>query len=355
MLIDAKRRNTMKKALYAAIIFLGIVLLLGSLPAPSYAKAKFNAKMDVWLPATHWYQTNAKHFIKEVEKRCAGRVKIRLYTGGSLGSGRETLERVEKGMEEIGNFVGAYTPGRFDLNTIVELPFAFPDIGTAYDVGNELFNLSPHIRNEFKTVRKLTVHHAGMQDIASRGRAIRKADDFKGMKLRSPGGYVGKTLEILGAKPVSMPSSETYMNMQRKVVDGSIQYAASIPGYKLEEVTDYFTVVSVSISSVYWIINNKFWASLPDDIKQIFEDVAIRCSHLAAYWYQAKYDQGIEVMKKAGVEIIELPPEEMAKLREKAMPVWDDWLAKMESKGLPGKEVMALFKKLLAKRGIVVK
>ena len=37
------------------------------------------------------------------------------------------------------------------------------------------------------------------------------------------------------------------------------------------------------------------------------------------------------------------------------MPVWDMWLKKMESKGLPGKEVMDLFKKLLAKRGIVVK
>ena len=60
-------------------------------------------------------------------------------------------------------------------------------------------------------------------------------------------------------------------------------------------------------------------------------------------------------MKKAGVEIIELSPEEMAKLRKKAMPVWDDWLEKMEGKGLPGKEVMDLFKKLLAKRGIVVK
>jgi TRAP-type C4-dicarboxylate transport system substrate-binding protein len=166
---------------------------------------------------------------------------------------------------------------------------------------------------------------------------------------------VGKTLEILGAKPVSMPSSETYMAMQRKVVDGSIQYAASIPGYKLEEVTDYFTVVSVSVSSVYWIMNPKSWDSLPPDIQQIFMDVSVRCTNLAAYWYQDKYDSGIEVMKKAGVKIIYLSPEELGKLRAKAMPVWDDWLEKMEKKGLPGKKVMALFKQLLAKRGIVIK
>ena len=343
----------MKKALCLGVILLAVTLIVGTLPAPSYAKkAQFKFKLDQWLPATHWYQDVAAHFIREIEKRTNGRVKIRHYKGGALGSGRETLERVEKGLEDIGGMVGAYTPGRFDLNTIVELPFAFPDIGTAYDVGNELFDKSPELQAEFKTVRKLVIHHAGMQDIASRGKAVRKVEDFVGMKLRSPGGAVGKTLEILGSKPVSMPSSETYMAMQRKVVDGSIQYAASISGYKLEEVTDYFTVVSVSISSVIYIMNPKSWESLPPDIQQICMDVSRRCSHLAAYWYQEKYDKGIDLMKKAGVEIIELPPEEIARLRQKSMPVWDAWL---EKNGKPGEKVMALFKQLLAKRGIIVK
>ena len=346
----------MKKVLYAGILFLTVMLILGSLSAPAYAKkAQFKLKLDNWLPATHWYQEVAGHFIKEVELRTNGRVKIRHYKGGTLGSGKQVLERVEKGMEDIGLMVGAYTPGRFDLNTIVELPFAFPDIGTAYDVGNEIFNLSSDLQGEFKTVRKLIIHHAGMQDICSKGKAVRKVEDFVGMKLRSPGGAVGKTLEILGAKPVSMPSSETYMAIQRKVVDGSIQYAASISGYKLEEVIDYFTVVSVSVSSVYYVINPKTWAKLPPDIQQIFTDVAARSSQMASLWYQRKYDAGIEGMKKAGVEIIYLSPEEIAKLRQKAMPVWDAWLEKMEKKGLPGKKVMALFKQLLAKRGIVIK
>jgi TRAP-type C4-dicarboxylate transport system substrate-binding protein len=346
----------MKKTFYLVIFLLTVALAFGGLTVPAFAKkAQFRLKLDQWLPATHWYQDVAAHFIREVEKRTDGRVKIRHYKGGALGSGRETLERVEKGLEEIGSMVGAYTPGRFDLNTVVELPFAFPDIGTAYDVGNELFNLSADLQGEFKTVRKLILHHAGMQDLATKGKAVRKVEDFVGLKLRSPGGAVGKTLEILGAKPVSMPSSETYMAMQRKVVDGSIQYAASIPGYKLEEVTEYFTVVSVSVSSVYYIINPKTWDSLPPDIQQIFMDVAMRCSHLAAYWYQEKYDKGIDVMKKAGVKIIYLSPEEIAKLRLKAMPVWDAWVEKMEKNGKPGKKVMALFKQLLAKRGVIVK
>jgi TRAP-type C4-dicarboxylate transport system substrate-binding protein len=352
----AGKEVDMKKSLYLGVVLVVAAAIVGALSASSRAEQKeFDLKLDQWLPATHWYQDVAAQFIKEVEIRTNGLVKIRQYKGGALGSGKEALERTEKGMEDIGSMVGSYTPGRFDLNTIVELPFAFPDIGTAYDVGNEMYRLSPELQSEFKTVRMLFVHHAGMQDIATRGKAIRTVKDFEGIKLRSPGGAVAQTLEALGAVPVLKPSSESYMAMQRRVVDGGIMYAASVPGYKLQEVTDYFTVVGVSVSSVYYIINPKTWESLPDYVKVIFNDVANRCSQMACLNYQWKYDEGIEVMKKAGVEIIKLPPEEIAKLREKAMPVWHEWVDKMENKGKPGKKVMKLFKELLAKRGIIVK
>ena len=53
-------------------------------------------------------------------------------------------------------------------------------------------------------------------------------------------------------------------------------------------------------------------------------------------------------------EVIELTPEEEAKFRAAAKPVWEDWVKKANSKGLPGDEMMDYFKSLLEEAGVEV-
>jgi hypothetical protein len=55
------------------------------------------------------------------------------------------------------------------------------------------------------------------------------------------------------------------------------------------------------------------------------------------------------IMKKAGIQTITLPPEEMKRWKVTVMPVWEEFVKKNEAKGLPAaqlvKDLKALSKK----------
>lgn len=59
----------------------------------------------------------------------------------------------------------------------------------------------------------------------------------------------------------------------------------------------------------------------------------------------------LPIFRDAGVEIINFPAEERAKILEKAEGAWEEWVKDMESKGLPGREILDF---ALAKRDEVM-
>ena len=49
----------------------------------------------------------------------------------------------------------------------------------------------------------------------------------------------------------------------------------------------------------------------------------------------------MDVVKENGKhEIIDLPPEDIAKWKSLVKPMWNEWAEKMEKKGFPGKETV---------------
>ena len=59
----------------------------------------------------------------------------------------------------------------------------------------------------------------------------------------------------------------------------------------------------------------------------------------------------VKVVKKAGIDIYKLPKAETAKIKAKAVPIWEKYIADMEKAGLPGREVVNEFVKALKKLG----
>ena len=89
-------------------------------------------------------------------------------------------------------------------------------------------------------------------------------------------------------------------------------------------------------------MSQELWDSFPPDIQQAIENVS---GYVAADRYGKNFDDqgkgGLEKMQKAGVKVSDISDEELKRWANViGKPIWDEWVAEMESKGLPGQAVL---------------
>ncbi|MBN1907950.1 MAG: hypothetical protein JW927_22930, partial [Deltaproteobacteria bacterium] len=63
---------------------------------------------------------------KKIEELSGGRVKVTMFSGGALGKAADHYNLAEEGIADITYALQDYTPGRFPLTTVFELPFMIP-------------------------------------------------------------------------------------------------------------------------------------------------------------------------------------------------------------------------------------
>jgi TRAP-type C4-dicarboxylate transport system substrate-binding protein len=168
------------------------------------------------------------------------------------------------------------------------------------------------------------------------------AADLVGKKLRSAGGPLNPFLQAMGATPMSMPSVDTYQAAEKGVIDGAVLVYEAVQMQNLQEVFKYFLEASVSSGAFALFMNKQVWDSLPPDIQKIFdEESGDKASQLIGKGGCDDHkDKLLADIVKAGGKITKIDPAEAARWQEKARPVWNQWAADLEAKGLPGKAVL---------------
>jgi TRAP-type C4-dicarboxylate transport system substrate-binding protein len=207
-----------------------------------------------------------------------------------------------------------------------------------------------YLKQEYPGVKLLTLwtHDPGHLHMAKK--PVRKLDDLKGVRLRSPGPMQMQVIKELGGSPLTLPVPELYDSLQRGMVDGTVIGFSAVKDFKLYEVLKYHTLANLYVMPMGMAINPKTWDSLPPDVQKIIEDLTgARMAETAG----ASFDQydliGQDFAKKAGAEFITLSPEEQKKWFDRIKPLNDKWVADMEAKGLPGKKIFEEASQLVQK------
>ena len=278
-----------------------------------------------------------------VEKNTGGRVKIDIFHGGTLGGAPEQWDMAIQGRCDISWGHQAHFPGRFPLTSSLELPFlGFPSAEAASFVGWNLYQKFPEIRSEYAKVKVLFIHAGALFQLHMiKGKEIHKLEDFKGKKVRAPGDVAVKVLQSLGSTPVGMPAPDTYLSLERGVIDGTLFSMDAVEGFKLAEVTRQQVVGNFYAPMFFLIMNLDAWGKLPADIQKKIEEMsgAFGAAFAGKGWDTAAI-RGMDVAKKAGNEIYQVPQTELIRWEKSTKSVYDSWVAEMQNKKLPGKRVL---------------
>jgi TRAP-type transport system periplasmic protein len=329
-----------------SVAILAMAMSGGSLSVASAADASVQMTYANFPPATTFPCIQMERWVKEVEQRTKGKLKIKTFPGGTLLEAKNMFDGVVAGAADIGCLATAYQPGRFKELEVMDLPIGFPNAAVASAVMWDL--IEKYKPESLKNVKVLTLFTCAPAQILG-NKAIKNLEELQGCKLRAAGTGV-EWLKLLGAAPIGMPQSDVPEALQKGVVQGNVTSMDVLKDMKYAEYCPFVTVCDLWVVPFAVVMNKRKWESLPDDVKKVLDDMRKEQAIWTGKYVDAHANDAMEWSKKEyKVEFTSLSAEERGKWMAKVAPLIGDFIKKMDAAKLPGKQIVDDAKKLTEK------
>lgn len=336
--------NIRRTAAVTALAVLGLA-------AVQSATAQTTLSMSSWVPPHHGVTKAMVAWGLELEKASNGRLKVNMlpkHVVNPLG----TFDAVRDGLVDISFNADGYTPGRFALTKVAELPFLGDSVEVNTVAYNRIYWKYLAKANEHKGVRVLAVftHGPGQIDLAKK--PVRSLADLTGMKIRAGGGMVHEISKALGINAMLKPSPDAYELMSSGVVDGSFGPPEGIVSLNIGKATKYVLHVPGGIynTSFAMIMNEDRFAKLPKPDQDAIDKLSNEhfASLIGKSWGIG--DQGgWDAMKTNNIELIIASAAFVKEIRDKTSSVEQDWIKEASGKGVDPAKALAEFREEIKK------
>ncbi len=323
---------------------LAAVLLI---PQCGFADETVTLTYSNFFPPTHVQSKMTEEWVKEVEKRTNGKVKIDYFPGNTLTSAKQCYDGVVQGISDIGMSALAYSKGRFPVMAVVDLPLGYKTGVAASNVANKVYEKFKPA--ELDDVEVMYFHAHGPGVLNTRGKPVRTLEDMKGLKLRATGNSA-QVVKALGGTPVAMSMPDSYQSIQKGIVDGGIYPMETNKGWNMAEVVDYCTLsYPAGYTTTFFVVMNKDrWNSLPKDVQDTIRQINKEWVGKHGQAWDQSDEVGKQFLLEQKDEIIELDPAEAKRWKNAMQPIMDNYVKEMDKKKLNGEEILTFTEKTLA-------
>ena len=278
-----------------------------------------------------------------VEKATNGKVKVTLFPSGSLAAPRQEFDATVNGIVDIGYMPLPYYPGRFPLTESLMHPgsnLVTPRM--ASDVAMKMYQKFPQMQKEFRQVKFLFMYGFAPISIATVKEPVRTIEDVKGLRLRVAQKGISDLLKLVGASPMFIKPHDIFLNLQKGVIDGSVMGWSGHRAFGTNKLAKYFTVVPAFPGPFFiWMMNKGKWNNLPADVQEAIMSVSgeVGSRHFAKSADKESEISTKDIREDPEKEIITISKEQVEKWTEASRPVQETMISKLESKGLPGRQL----------------
>ena len=311
---------------------LAAALLIGSAAAGALAAdiKERTIKFPIVNQIDHPQGIGAKKFAELVEQKSGGKMKVKVYPGGSLGGELQVASAMQGGTIEASSMAPAQLVGMVKEFVVLDFPFSFANEREADAVldgpfGKKLLDMLPA-----KGLIGLGFMEQGYRSISNSKRPINKLEDIQGLKIRTiQNPLYLDMLNALGANAVPMPFPELYTALEQKAVDGQENPYATVEASKFYEVQKYFSNTRHIYNSQMMMVSKKFWDQLSADEHKILQDASNEASAYQRKVAREMSDKSRQALIKAGMQINDLSPQEIQRMRDKVKPVVEKYTAQV--------------------------
>jgi C4-dicarboxylate-binding protein DctP len=313
-----------------------VALFAGALSLGAYAQQPIVIKFSHVVANDTPKGKAADFFAQKANELTKGKVKVEVYANSTLYKDKEEMEALQLGaVQMLAPSLAKFGPLGAKEFEVFDLPFIFNGYDdlhkiTTGPVGAQLFT-----KLEPKGIKGLAYWDNGFKSFSA-NTPIKAPADLKGKKLRIQSSKVlEEQIRSLGGLPQVMAFSEVYQALQTGVVDGTENPISNLYTQKMHEVQKHLTITDHGYLGYAVIVNKKFWAALPDDVRKQLEEAMVQATRYANQIAKVENDNSLEAVKKSGKTAVYTPTKDERLAFKKALvPVHK----KMESR--IGKDVI---------------
>jgi tripartite ATP-independent transporter DctP family solute receptor len=293
----------------------------------------------------HPQAEGAQKFADLVAAKSGGKITVKLFPGGTLGGDLQTVSALQGGTVEMTVLNAGILAAQAKEFGIYDFPFLFGSPEEADAITDGPFGQKLLARLADKNLVGLGYWELGFRHLTNSKRAVTKADEIAGLKVRVIQSPIYIDLfTALGANAVPMPFPELYPALEQKAVDGQENPTTTIRASKFAEVQKYLTLTRHIYNPQAVLMSKKLHDSLSPAEKKLIADAMNEATTFQRGISRVQANVALDDLKKAGMQVSELPPAEVQKLRDKVKPVVDKHTEKVGADTV--KEVYAALAKL---------
>ena len=317
-------------------ILKGLVIAGAALALTAPAVAAKTIKVQASSKAGDWaHRFMTDNWAPKLSEMTDGRLKIEVLPTKAVVPHRETIDAVANGILDGDLNAVSYFSGRDPVFAILG------DLIAGYDTVDQVRTFFAHgggkeiLQKAYDKYTKGKLHVIGAGPYAKEAFVstipIKTVAEMKGVKGRSPEGLAAEVFKRAGAAPVSLPFSEVYTALEKKLIDAADASAlVNNEASGMHKIAKYPIYPGIhSMAVLQFVMNKSTWEKLSQADQRALE-----------VWYQAAYDdmrrqaklQDAAIAEKyadgSDVTVIDWSTEERAKFREIAVGAWNDFAAK---------------------------
>ncbi len=311
-----------------------LCLLILSPAQPLEGAGPFRIKFATLAPEGSTWMLTLREMDAELQQRSSGRIRFVFYPGGVLGDETDVIRKIRIGQLHGGAFSGVGLGSVLPSVRVLELPLLFEGADDA-DFVTERLEENFARAFEKRGFVFLTFAEAGPVHIFSQN-AIRRRQDLKGIKLWTWYGdplaeALFRTYQV-ATVPLALP--DVFPSLQTGLIDAF--YAPPLAAIALQ----WFN--QVSYMSSQWLtraiggmlISRSRWRTIPEDLRITLKDVAKKYARQVVVKTRRENQEALTVLKRNGIQIVDLDPAERHHLLKASHRVWEDQAGRLYPRSL---------------------
>lgn len=311
-----------------SLLLMFVILIIPILLFPiSFASKQIIMKIGHSMPTATPRHRSLLLFKNMVESRSNHAVKVEIYPASQLGSESEMIAAVKMGALE-GSRAGCFDEVSSKL-LIYTLPFLFDKVEDVYKIargpiGEKIARSA--LKNGIIVIA--TGDCGGFRQLTNNTKPIEKPEDLKGLKMRTPPvETTTRIMETLGATPISIQYTDTYLSLKTGEVDGQENPFINLVAMKFHEVQKYITICNYQIHPETFYVSKLWYDSLEAYLQKILRESAREMMILSDQFMKEDSVYDFEVIKKS-MEVTVLNSSQKQAFIQKVQPVYDYFIRK---------------------------
>ncbi|WP_372524296.1 TRAP transporter substrate-binding protein [Piscinibacter sp.] len=250
----------------------------------------------------------ALEFAKRVKDRSHGAIEVQVYPNSALGNDGTALASVRGGTIDMSMSGNPYFTGLVPKLNALDLPYEFTSAQQVYKVLDGAVGRALLDELGAFQFKGLAFWEVGFRSLANSKRPIAKAEDIKGLKLRTtPNPAHLKAFQLLGASPQPMAYAEVFPALESGAIDGHENPPIIMYASKMYEVQKYLSMTRHAYTAMPLVMNKARFEGLSSEHQKIVLDEAVAAARFQRE-YNAKHEvEVIAQLRAKGMQVIEQP------------------------------------------------